>query len=271
MSQELHYAPFKESNKLYEDFEEKKRLRYDTGEVADYSKETANMINEFAEKIKVAFEREYKKAEGYFYGCNSNVYKETYFNRLKEFNSFFVDSEEIDFIKEELEVGIFQHKFKDFNSSFFDYDINDNFQISIEDETDKHIYYSLKKRFAFLQDRANKNGYNLVYDDLQGDEIYSLKPISSDNDENNKKTFQSVEWKGTVLQFTELIKALKESNLISPELNQKELFKRFKEFMNVDDYSESDKLKDIRKRTKDKAPLINLLETALNNWIHSKD
>jgi ATP-dependent Clp protease ATP-binding subunit ClpA len=70
---------------------------------------------------------------------------------------------------------------------------------------------------------------------------------------------------------TELAKALKESNLLNPELSQKAIFERFKEFMQVENFNEADKLKEIRKRTKDKTPLLNILETSLNNWIHRKD
>ena len=41
--------------------------------------------------------------------------------------------------------------------------------------------------------------------------------------------------------------------------------------MQVENFNEADKLKEIRKRTKDKTPLLNILETSLNNWIHRKD
>jgi hypothetical protein len=78
-------------------------------------------------------------------------------------------------------------------------------------------------------------------------------------------------WQGTDLQFAELSKALKESNLVSPELSQKELFKRLKLVFNVNDFNESDKLKEVRKRTKDLTPTINILETGLINWINKND
>lgn len=94
------------------------------------------------------------------------------------------------------------------------------------------------------------------------------------------KKFQNLEtpnlnnelyWKGTDLQFAELVKALKESNLVSPELTQKELFKRLKNIFNVNDFNESDKLKEVRQRTKDLTPMINILETGLINWINKND
>ncbi|MNR54006.1 hypothetical protein D3C85_1741200 [compost metagenome] len=80
-----------------------------------------------------------------------------------------------------------------------------------------------------------------------------------------------MKWQGSQLEFAELTKALIQSNLINPELPEKERFARMKQFFNVADFSQSDKLKDIRKRSRDLTPLINTLETALTNWINSKD
>lgn len=81
----------------------------------------------------------------------------------------------------------------------------------------------------------------------------------------------SLTWQGTPLEFTELVKALFESNKLNPELKQNEIFKRLKHFFNIDDFNENDKLKDIRRRTNTTTPLINILETSLNNWIKNKD
>lgn len=88
---------------------------------------------------------------------------------------------------------------------------------------------------------------------------------------SNTNIENKLSWKGTDLQFAELSKALKESNLVSPELSQKELFKRLKMVFNVNDFNESDKLKEVRKRTKDLTPTINILETGLINWINKND
>ena len=106
---------------------------------------------------------------------------------------------------------------------------------------------------------------------------YEIEEIKSVNDSLRLKAndtinnIKSLKWQGTELQLTELAKALKESNLLNPELSQKAIFERFKEFLQVENFNEADKLKEIRKRTKDKTPLLNILETSLNNWIHRKD
>ena len=81
----------------------------------------------------------------------------------------------------------------------------------------------------------------------------------------------SLNWQGSELQFTELTKALFETKLISPEITQKEFFKRMKQFFNVKDFDDKEKLKGIRARTKDLTPFINTIETSLNNWIKNKD
>jgi hypothetical protein len=44
-----------------------------------------------------------------------------------------------------------------------------------------------------------------------------------------------------------------------------------KQFFNVKDFDEKEKLKGIRARTKDLTPFINTIETSLNNWIKNKD
>jgi hypothetical protein len=98
--------------------------------------------------------------------------------------------------------------------------------------------------------------------DLETNEATTSTEQSKDN---------TLNWQGTSLEFAELTKALIQSNKLNPELNQKELFKRMKQLFNVEEFNENDKLKDIRKRTKELTPLINILETSLTNWIKRKD
>lgn len=74
----------------------------------------------------------------------------------------------------------------------------------------------------------------------------------------------SLNWQGTPLQFTELTKALFETKLVSPELTQKEFFKRMKLFFNIDEFNERDKIKEIVNRSS--TPFINILEITLNNF-----
>lgn len=87
----------------------------------------------------------------------------------------------------------------------------------------------------------------------------------------NEQQTKTLNWQGTPLQFTELIKALIKSNMISPELSEKERFERLRQFFNIDTFNENDKLKDIRKRTNTTTPFIHILETSLNNWINKND
>ena len=86
-------------------------------------------------------------------------------------------------------------------------------------------------------------------------------PIQRDN---------TLHWQGSELEFAELVKALIMSKKLNPELRQNKIFERMKQFFNVKDFSESDKLKEIRSRTNTPTPLINVLEIALTNWIDSK-
>ena len=85
------------------------------------------------------------------------------------------------------------------------------------------------------------------------------------------KLKNKIQWKGTDLEFSELVKALYESNLISPELTQKECFSILKQAFGLTDFDQNDKLKQIRQRTKDKTKLINTLEINLNKWIEKND
>jgi hypothetical protein len=96
--------------------------------------------------------------------------------------------------------------------------------------------------------------------------------------ETNKATtsteqsnYNTLNWQGTSLEFAELTKALIESGFIGKVKNEKEAFEKMKLFFNVPDFDKSDKLKQVRKRTKELTPVINTLETSLLNWIKRKD
>ncbi|EKT3966451.1 RteC domain-containing protein [Flavobacterium psychrophilum] len=82
---------------------------------------------------------------------------------------------------------------------------------------------------------------------------------------------QKLNWQGTTLEFTELFKSLILSNKLNPELTQTEIFSRLKNLFNINNFKETDKLRDIRKRTNTPTPFLNILETSLNNWIEEKD
>lgn len=98
--------------------------------------------------------------------------------------------------------------------------------------------------------------------------IYKKLKVENDNQTSSDN---KLHWKGTTLQFAELAKALAESKLLSPELTDKQLFHKLADCFNVPHFDKSGKLKEIRSRSKDLTPLINLLERALTNWIKRKD
>jgi hypothetical protein len=97
---------------------------------------------------------------------------------------------------------------------------------------------------------------------------YKTSITSTNSIIRNENTLQ---WQGSTLEFSEFTKALIESGFIGKVKNEKEVFARMKHFFNVDDFDKSDKLSQIRKRSKDLTPTINSLEVSLTNWIKKKD
>lgn len=81
----------------------------------------------------------------------------------------------------------------------------------------------------------------------------------------------TLNWQGSTLEFSEFSKALIESGFIGKIKNEKEVFEKMKQFFNVEDFDKSDKLKQVKNRTKTLTPVINTLEVALTNWIKRKD
>jgi hypothetical protein len=187
-------------------------------------------------KLEPLFETDYNllaESQKYFFGCSFDVYNKTYLDRLTTFLFDFPDANEVDFCDYELKKDIYY--------------------ISSEFLTEK-IKFSIKKRNEFLNDKK-----------------IQLTSLSHQIETEQTKMINSLNWQGTNLEFAELVKALFEANKLNPELKQTEIFKRLKQFFNIDEFNENDKLKDIRKRTNTTTPLINILETSLNNWITKKD
>lgn len=144
----------------------------------------------------------------------------------------------------------------------------------------EHIEEVLKMYDYFLTEKTNKSLKNEGADFRITSSIipaqFAKIPAKGQNSDAINETTpiqktNTLHWQGTPLQFTELTKALIQSNLISPELFENERFKRMREFFNVDTFDEGDKLKDIKKRSNTTTPLLNILETSLNNWIKNKD
>lgn len=147
---------------------------------------------------------------------------------------------------------------------------------------ESQIFYLTTLKIRYLQSSYSNNlTYGITFDKQCDLEIELLKSklefesikeqLTTQPQQVGTNQTNSLNWKGTQLQFTELTKALIETELVSPELTQKDFFNRMKLFFNIAEFNENDKLKDIRKRTNTTTPLINILETSLNNWIKSKD
>lgn len=111
---------------------------------------------------------------------------------------------------------------------------------------------------------------NLEIDKLNAFQKIETTNITAENQIIEPK-LKTLNWQGTTLEFSEFSKALIESGLIGIVKNDKEVFESMKQFFNVEDFDKSDKLSQVRKRTKELTPLINTLEIALTNWIKQKD
>jgi hypothetical protein len=218
---------------------------------------------------KEIFKKEHKELNDkglYFHYCKFKTYERTYKDRLNNFKEKYEDADPVYFLQHELTEYL---KPIDFEQPFKSLDL----------EQQKVLGFTRDKVVRFLLQQAKTIGYNITInlDESEWTMSYEIEEIKSVNDSLRLKAndtinnIKSLKWQGTELQLTELAKALKESNLLNPELSQKAIFERFKEFMQVENFNEADKLKEIRKRTKDKTPLLNILETSLNNWIHRKD
>lgn len=140
-------------------------------------------------------------------------------------------------------------------------DLNENEKIK-----ELHEY-----RIDYLQ---NPHGYFEEDNDVPFDKKCELEieriTINQTHKQPKLLVDNTLNWQGTELQFTELTKALFETKLISPHLLQNEFFKRMKLFFNVKEFNENDKIKDIINRSNTPTPLLNILETSLNNYRDKK-
>jgi hypothetical protein len=130
------------------------------------------IFNLYDKEIISSFFTEYLqyKETNYFFGCSFQVYKKTYNQRLKDYLANFFDTDEISFIKDELDEGIYNYKFKEFDLGCFDKNI-----ILKYERNKKQINHSLTKRLEYLSQRSKENGYDLVYN--KSSETYSLARI----------------------------------------------------------------------------------------------
>lgn len=265
-----HYKVFKKTLKVYAELMVNHPLfnadYYTTNPQKKYHRDFKDkMETALAETFKIEYLQYFDKE--YFFGCSFDVYKKTYKTRFAEYQKIYNDCCEIDFLNSELTEGILRHKFKNYN---------------IDKVIENKISYSLIKRCHFIRDKILGLGFTLSFSKKQLRlDKFSIN-LSKENNKPKKgkrtkiktkdhSNLKLLSWNGTNLQLTELIKALIESNLMNHELSQKEIFKRFTDFLQVDKFDENDKIRDIRKRTHTKTPLLNLLEKSINSYITNKD
>ena len=198
-----------------------------------------------------------------------------YFNKRELFFSENKNKTEVHFIKNELKIIDNLEKerndiYKLSDIDFYNYLINSNYykyKRVIEESENKE-----ETKRQILENHLQREKENFAPSEIKTtnkrQEFYKIKLETIERNikqENNSE--KHLEWKGSTLQFAELIKALIESKLISPELKQKEIFDLLKTTFNIDVLDVSSKLKEVKQRTKDKTPLINILETNLLSWI----
>jgi hypothetical protein len=169
-----HYTVLKETLKIISKSHEKwfSNHGFHASDPILNIKENVLIHNIFAKDIALSFFTEYDQyyKTDYFFGCSFDVYKKTYNKRLEDFKNEFIDTDEISFITDELDEGIYNYKFKEFNSDYFDNEI-----ISRHEKLKKQINNSLIKRFEYLCQRAKENSFDLVYN--KRIETYSLERI----------------------------------------------------------------------------------------------
>lgn len=199
---------------------------------------------------------------------SAKEYKVKYNSLLESYLLEYEDFEEIDFINIEIEsykeyIGILDELERKINNTS-DYELNSG---HIESLLETFDYLEFEDCIDYNKRARSVLSFNKIIKFLEP----KKEQLTTQPQQLVTKQINTLNWQGTPLQFAELTKALIETKLISPELTQNEFFKRMKLFFNIDEFDESDKLKDIRKRTNTTTPLLNILENSLNNWIKSKD
>ena len=207
-------------------------------------------------------------------------YKESYNIRLENHLKEYIDYDEFHFIKSELTA--YQSYFNATNIKKNDSDakifIDPLYSPIIKDVEISNIQLM---RLMFNFEIPSNNYYNIdVCEKLSVSFSKIIEFLTNLQNENTNITLTSgippeptptLNWTGTELELSELIKALIEAKKFSTESTQTEIFKKFRYFFNVKNFNEKDKLRDIRKRTDTLSIFINKLEISLNNWIKAKD
>ena len=179
-----HYTVLKETLKIISEVEEYRADNYSPYkdyQSDEYDDNYIKLTNKLAKSYFFEYNQYYKT--DYFLGCSFKAYEKTYNQRLEDYKIDFFDSDEISFIIEELDEGVYNYKFKELESEYFD----NNILLRYE-KLKKQIYYSLKKRFEYLCQRAKENGYDLVYNEFSPKEAnYFLKHIKQPLETKNEE------------------------------------------------------------------------------------
>lgn len=174
-------------------------------------------------------------------------YKENYESDLIKYLESHEDNTQVDLLK----IDLFSHK------EFLKYLKKSSGYVTNEIEEGE-----LNQRKINSQNRIIEFIENKI------DECTNIEAVTNPNTLTNPS---SLKWHGTPLQFTELIKPLYELGLLGAGLTQKETFEKLRLFFEIENFDESDKLKQIRKRINTPTPFLNTLETTLINWIDNKN
>ncbi len=205
-------------------------------------------------------------------------YETQYFNNLMEYLSENKNKNELDFINNELKkvdnekieiIKINKLSNEDFFKEIVLSEITNPYKRAIESgeniETVRNIYF---ERYP----RNNDSEITIPNYTIKKEKFYKSKLQSIQRNLKQEKNIEKkLYWTGTPLEFSELVKALIESKLVSPELKQKEIYELMRKAFNVEKFDEGQKNKEIKQRSKTSTILINRLETSLINWITKKD
>lgn len=209
-----------------------------------------------------------------------NHFDTEYFNKLMKYLSENKNKTDLDFIKNELKkidnekIEIIRIQ-KLSNEDFFEETVvldkfKNKFKTAIESgELDKE---TVRNMYFNSFPRNNNSETTIPNSTIKKEEFYKVKLQSIQRNLKQEKNIdKKLYWQGTTLEFSELVKALIESKLVSSQLSQKEIYELMRKVFNVEKFDEGQKNKEIRQRTKTSTILINKLETSLINWIKKND
>lgn len=191
-------------------------------------------------------------------------YQENYEKELSDFIDDYEDNTKDDFWKEQLKLySVCKENVHIFEiEGTAQYKTIAEFQgTNVIDEVLDKISDGKEYNFEYAQ--KLERSFNKILD-------FITKQISPET-QIEASINEGLNWEGTKLELTELIKALIHAQKLDQNLSETKIFKRFCKFLNVEDFNHTDKARDIRDRTKNLTPLIHKLEIALTNWIHKED